>query len=369
MYRSLLFFLFSALCLSLSCSLAALSQEYQRLKSPLFNRAAGAPPGAAQLGEALFFDPVLSGSGRTACVTCHDPKFGFASRERTSTFDDGRLGPRNAPSILTSQFLPRLMWDGRYGSLEEQLKGPLSSHGEMGSSLGAAAFRLRRDPFYVYRFLDVFGEPPTPQSLSFALAAFERSLVSGWSRFDRFFLRGERRALSPIELRGFEIFTGKARCSLCHRLPEGPAQGYPLFTDFDYHNLGVGFHYGEYTDKGLGAISHRRADLGSFRTPSLRNVAVTAPYMHDGSIDTLEAVVEFYNHGAQPNPLLSPVIRPLGLSAGEKAALVAFLRTLTVEGHATPLGEPGFAFSEPPGCAPGPGIPDEIPPCARYSVH
>src|SRR5208337_4840647 len=104
MYRPFLFFLFSALCLSLSCSLSALSQEYQRFEAPLF-RAAGAPPGAAQLGEALFFDPVLSGSGRTACVTCHDPEFGFAGRERTSTFDDGRLGPRNAPSILTSQFL------------------------------------------------------------------------------------------------------------------------------------------------------------------------------------------------------------------------------------------------------------------------
>ncbi|HZV21720.1 MAG TPA: cytochrome c peroxidase [Hyphomicrobiales bacterium] len=297
-------------------------------RPPIFGSEA---PSLTVLGERLFFDPRLSKSGRTSCATCHNPAYAFAEPRPTSIFDGGRIGPRNAPSILTSAFYPTLMWDGRFASLEQQISGPLSAGGEMGNDINEAAERLSSDPLYWQLFLEVFNEPPTPRGIARALAAFERSLVTGWSRFDRFWLKVDPYALTDFERFGFDLFTGKAGCVACHRLPRSDAEGYALFTDFRYHNIGVGFYRGRFVDRGLGAITRRPQDLGAFRTPSLRNVAVTAPYMHDGSLPSLREVIEFYNAGGVPNPFQARVLRPLGLEEDEKRALVAFLNTLTTE--------------------------------------
>jgi cytochrome c peroxidase len=293
----------------------------------------GAPPGAVELGQRLFFDTILSGSGRTSCASCHSPQYAWANPERTSVFDNGRIGPRNVPSLLNAPLYPRLMHDGRFGSFEEQLQGPMQPNSEMGSSIGAAVARLSHDPDYVDQFRAVFGTPPTPGAFAAALGAFERTLGGGWSRFDRFYVQGEVDALSPREQHGFALFTGRAGCVACHRIDRGGPEGVPVFTDFGYHNIGIGFGPGYFLDGGIGAITRRRGDLGRFRTPSLRNVALAPPYMHDGSLNTLYDVVEFYNHGGQPNPNLSPLLHPLGLSEREKSDLVAFLQSLTVEDY------------------------------------
>lgn len=282
-----------------------------------------------ELGEKLFFDPRLSGSGRTSCSTCHDPNYGWAEPQPTSIFDTQRRGPRNALSILNTAFFPRLMWDGRFGSLEEQAFGPFTVHGEMGITIEHAAHRIAGFPEYQHLFHIAYSEPPTPQGIVTAIAAFERTIVSGPCRFDRFYVEGDGRALSPFEQFGYRIFTTKGGCVNCHVLPKDESEGYPLFTDFAYHNLGVGFRGGRFNDVGVFAQNRAHGNLGAFRTPSLRNVAVTGPYMHDGSLETLRDVVEFYNAGGGPNPNQSPFIHPLGLSDKEKAALVAFLGSLT----------------------------------------
>jgi cytochrome c peroxidase len=295
----------------------------------------------AKLGERLFFERRLSRSGRMACATCHNPNFAFAQPKDVPIFDSGRLGTRNAPSLLTARFLPRLMWDGRFRSLEDQVFAPISVSGEMGISPEEAADRLAADPAYERLFHHILGEPPSPRGIAAALAAFERTLVAGWSPFDRFSLRGEEGALNGFERSGFELFRGKAGCARCHTLPEPNAKAFGLFTDFGFHNLGVGFRNGRFADRGLAAISGRIEHTGAFRTPSLRNVAVTAPYMHDGSLPSLHDVIEFYNAGGQPNPYQSPLLRPLGLRADEKEALVAFLNTLTTADYGRPLGLAG----------------------------
>ncbi len=303
----------------------------------------------AGLGEKLFFDPRLSGSGRTACATCHDPGYAFAQPARAPMFDGGRVGPRNAPSLLSARFLPRLMWDGRFRSLEEQVYAPLSAQGEMGISIEEAADRLAADPRYERLFVHILGQPPSPNGIATALAAFERSLISGWSPFDRFSLKGDQGALNRLERFGYELFRGKAGCSACHRLPEPNATSFALFTDFGFHNLGIGFERGRFIDRGLGAITGRIEHTGAFRTPSLRNVAVTAPYMHDGSLPTLRDVIEFYNGGGRPNPYQTPLLRRLGLQEEEKQALAAFLNALTTEDFARPHGvaRPAEAFLDP----------------------
>ncbi len=306
--------------------------------APELEPKAEAPVGSLSgLGEKLFFDPKLSGSGRTACATCHDPGHGFAQAQPTPTFDGGRIGPRNAPSLLEARFFPRLMLDGRFRSLEEQVHGPLSALGEMGLSIEDAADRLAADPRYERAFVHILGEPPSPKGIGAAIAAFERTLVTGWSRFDKFSLKGEQSALSGFERFGFELFTGKGGCASCHRLPEREAKGgYALFTDFGFHNTGIGFDGRDFADAGAAKVTGRVEQTGAFRTPTLRNVAVTAPYMHDGSLPTLRAVVEFYNAGGQRNPFLSPLIHPLYLSDEEKGALVAFLNSLTTADFAVP---------------------------------
>ncbi len=227
------------------------------------------------------------------------------------------------------------MWDGRFRTLEEQALSPFQ-RGEMGIGVDVALRRVRSDRGYVHLFRSALGGRPTAQGMAHALAAFQRTLMSGPSRADRFLL-GKEPMLTALEHDGFQIFNGGAGCSSCHQLfplrRDGRVHGRPLFTDFQFHNLGVGYGYRGFADAGRYTLSRSDAEWGAFRTPSLRNVAMTPPYMHDGSLATLEDVVEFYSAGGRPNPNLSPLIRPLLLDAYEKAALVAFLRALTDEGY------------------------------------
>jgi cytochrome c peroxidase len=286
----------------------------------------------ALLGQKLFFDARLSGTGTTACASCHDPSYAFAEPRRVSISDSGRHGSRNAPSLLDVGSLPRLMWDGRFRTLEEQALSPFD-RGEMGIGIDQAMQRVSSDPQYLHLFRAALGHQPTADGMARALAAFQRTLVSLPSRVDRFLVNNETAILTPLEQHGFYIFNRRAACSNCHQLfplrLDGREHSRPVLMDFRFHNLGVGYRSGGFDDTGRYGHSLIKAEWGAFRTPSLRNSARTPPYMHDGSLATLEDVVEFYSAGGRPNPNLSPLIRPLFLHGYEKPALVAFLRALT----------------------------------------
>jgi cytochrome c peroxidase len=291
------------------------------------------------LGQRLFFDPQLSGSGRTACATCHNPDFAYGDPRPVSISDNGRPGLRHAPSLLNVGFRPHLMWDGRFDSLEEQAFGPFRPDGEMGIDIEGAAALISRNPAYRQQFSHAFGQPPSPEGIVTAVAAFERTLVIGNSRFDRFVFNKDERALAPLEKYGLEVFTSRGHCVRCHAIYAPRVSAFPLFTDFGFHNLGIGFTgftAGSFRDPGRGAVTSVEKDYGAFRTPSLRNVAVTGPFMHDGSLRTLDEVIAFYDAGGQPNPNQSPILQPLGLTDQEKNGLVAFLDSLTDLEHQTP---------------------------------
>jgi cytochrome c peroxidase len=285
----------------------------------------------ALLGQRLFFDARLSRTGRTACASCHEPSYAFAEPMQVSQADGGQLGQRNAPSLINAGLLPELMWDGRFRTLEEQALSPFL-RGEMGIDPGEAERRLNSDAEYLHLFRVALNSRPSANGMALALAAYQHTLISGGSRFDRFIRNNDAASFTAEELDGFILFE-KVGCSSCH-LVQSPvnyhrASRLRLLTDFGFHNLGIGYAAGRFADIGRYRVTGVESDLGAFRTPSLRNVAVTAPYMHDGSLATLEDVIDFYDAGGRANPNLSPLIRPLFLGAYEKAALVAFLLTLT----------------------------------------
>lgn len=282
------------------------------------------------LGQKLFYDRRLSRTGMTACATCHDPNYAFAQPARVSRSDNGQLGVRNAPSLINAGFLPVLMWDGRFRTLEQQATSPFL-RGEMGIDVREAERRLNFDAEYLHLFQAALNSQPSASGMAIALAAYQRTLISEANRFDRFISNDRATYFTDLELNGFRLFENKAGCNICHQFqPLGNNRaGIRLFTDFGFHNLGIGYMAGRFADTGRYRTTGDESDLGAFRTPSLRNVAVTAPYMHDGSLATLEEVIDFYDAGGRPNPNLSPLIRPLFLSPYEKAALAAFLRTLT----------------------------------------
>jgi cytochrome c peroxidase len=285
----------------------------------------------AHLGEKLFFDTRLSGTGRTACASCHNPEYGWAQPRRVSLSDNGKLGRRNAPPLLDVGFSRSLMWDGKFQALEQQVFGPFGS-GEMGIGVEEAARRLNADQRYVNLFQESLGTWPTPDAMARAIAVFQRTLVSRESRVDRLLLHNDPSGLSALQLDGYGIFTGKGQCSQCHRpFPsqyDGRKYRRAMFSDYQYHNIGVGYRSGGTADAGRFELTRQPQDLGAFRTPSLRHSAKTPPYMHDGSFATLEEVVDFYSAGGRPNPNISPVIRPLHLDGYEKSALVAFIRAM-----------------------------------------
>ena len=271
------------------------------------------------LGRRLFFDPILSIDSSHACASCHQPAKAFADGRATSRGVLGRQGTRNVPAIVNRGWGRAFFWDGRITLLETQVLKPISEPSEMGFSADEAVRRIVRHSTWRGEFTATFGDEPNVERLARALAAYVRSIQSGDSPFDRAML-GEAQALSEQQQRGLQIFQGRARCIRCH--------SGALLTDEAFHNTGVAWRNGPPTDSGRAFVTRRGEDVGSFKTPTLRQIGRSAPYMHDGSLGTLEEVVEFYNRGGHGNPNRDPDLKPLDLSPDEKAALLAFLRAL-----------------------------------------
>lgn len=272
-----------------------------------------------RLGQQLYFDPRLSADGTVSCASCHDPKAGWADPRRFSVGVGGATGGRNAPTVLNTGYNPIQFWDGRAPTLEAQAVGPIQNPVEMKMTMAACIACIEGIPGYVAQFKDVFGTGPTEQTIGKAIAAFERTVVSKDSPFDRY-MAGDKKAMSASAVRGMKVFNGRGHCSPCHSGPN--------FTDNKFHNLGVGMSAAK-PDVGRYAETHNMRDYGAFKTPTLRSVALTAPYMHDGSVATLEEVIEVYDRGGEPNPHLDPLMVPLRLTRGEKQDLVEFLKALT----------------------------------------
>lgn len=315
---------------------AVYAQEVYEIKGPLGLPELETPddnpqtPEKIALGEKLYFDPMLSADDTISCATCHDPDKGFTDGEPVSTGIKGQKGERNAPSVLNAAYYRVQFWDGRAPSLEEQAKGPIVNPIEMGMpSHQAVVEKLKGIKEYQEAFQKVFGkEGITIDNIARAIAAFERTIIAGNSPFDRYFFKGNKDAMSQAAIRGMEVFKGKGECTLCHLFTPDKA----LFTDNGFHNIGVGMDRPN-PDLGRYSVAPEVAKTeglkGAFKTPTLRNATLTAPYMHDGSQKTLEEVVDFYDKGGHPNPYLDPQIKPLNLTAQEKADLVEFLKSLT----------------------------------------
>ncbi|MFQ5450913.1 MAG: cytochrome-c peroxidase [Nitrospinaceae bacterium] len=275
------------------------------------------------LGKMLYFDPRLSGSNWISCGTCHNPGLGW-SDGLPRAFGNGQkeLG-RNSPTIINSGYFDLQFWDGRARSLEEQALGPIQAHGEMNQNMEELIGELHAIPGYVERFKKVFPkEGITQTTLAKAIATFERSIVSNNSPYDRYH-RGDKSAMSESAVRGMNVFFGKGRCAICHN---GPA-----FTDSNFHNIGVRQHGPLKQDLGRYNVTKDESDKGAFKTPGLRHITRSAPYMHDGSEATLEEVIEFYNRGGDARENKSAFISPLGLTPREKKDLVEFLKALEGE--------------------------------------
>lgn len=269
-----------------------------------------------ELGRRLFFDPILSADGQVRCASCHVPSRAYSDGRSTSIGLGGRVGARNAPSVVNRLFGREHFWDGRATRLAEQALGPLLAADEMGNDPETLRARLAQDEGYRREFQRVYGAEPRLSLVARALAAFQFTLVSGDSAFDRWEWGGDAEALDESARRGLRLFRGKARCTLCHT-------GFH-FSDERYHSLGR-----EDPDPGRAAVTGEETDRGAFRTPSLRNAALTAPYLHDGSLASLEEVVDFYAGGGGAAAHRSPLIVPLDLDEGERQDLVEFLRSLT----------------------------------------
>lgn len=308
------------------------------------------------LGEALYYDKRLSSDGTLSCATCHDPARAFASADALAVGINNRVGVRNAPTVLNAMFGGSLFWDGRAASLEEQVKEPLLNPAEMGmQNPSAVVARVSGVPDYRQRFQRVFGgEGISLGTIAKAIAAYERTRLSGDSPFDRF-IAGDQGALTEAQKRGWKLFQHKARCITCHTF----AASSPFFTDGGFHNTGVaaaGINFGQAVgrtsmiasprlsggtnpgdlahsegaaDLGRYLMTKRLRDVGAFKTPTLRDVELTTPYMHDGSEKTLLDVVKFYNRGGNPNRYLDAEMRPLNLTEAEMNELVEFMRALT----------------------------------------
>lgn len=281
----------------------------------------------ARLGQRLFFDKVLSRTGDIACASCHEQRHAFSDPRPVSLGVEGRAGTRNAPTLVNLAWGQRFFWDGRARTLEEQTGKPIENPVEMDMPIADAVARLASDDGYVDAFQAAYGAPPSEASLRKALASFIRTLVSRQSAYDRF-LGGDEDALEAGARRGQALFFGKAACFHCH--PPG------ALTNDGFFNNGT---YVEGGDVGRQVITGLPGDLGKFKVPGLRNVAVSAPYMHDGSLATLDDVIDQYDHGGRGDGTTDPLIEPLALASDEKQDLLAFLRALTDEAF---LSDPRF---------------------------
>jgi cytochrome c peroxidase len=308
-------------------------------------------PEKIALGRRLFSDRLLSRDGTKACRSCHEPKRGFTDGRPVAVGVLGRTGSRNVPTLINRGYGRLQFLDGRVANLEEQVLQPIVNPKELNLTIDDAVARLARTRTYGDQFEGAFGRAVNAADLARALASYVRSIVSGNSPYDRF-INGERTTLSAEQQAGLRIFRGKGNCTACH---VGPT-----FTDEQFHNTGIAWREPStlreaqgrpepsrgatastgseqasagqargFQDLGRFAVTGRPEDQGAFKTPTLREIARTAPYMHDGSLATLEEVIDFYNGGGRSNPRIDPEIRPLHLPAEEKQALIAFLKSLS----------------------------------------
>lgn len=283
-----------------------------------------------ELGRHLYFDKRLSLAGDVSCASCHDPARGFTDNLPVSPGHQGQKGTRSSPTVINATYSYLQFWDGRAATLEAQALGPVENPVEMGNTVEGMVSTLARIAEYAPRFAAAFGDPAiTAERVAQAIASYERTVLSGNSKWDRF-MAGDAAAMSDQERRGWELFKGKAQCTLCH--------AGQTFSDSDFHNLGVGMSARQ-PDLGRFAVTKDEKDKGAFKTPTVRDVTRTAPYMHDGSQGTLEEVVAFYNKGGEKNRWLDPKVRPLGLTPEEIADLIVFMRALDGE-MPNPVGPP-----------------------------
>jgi cytochrome c peroxidase len=271
------------------------------------------------LGRELFHDRHLSGDGSLSCAACHDPAQAFTNGRRSARGINGAVGSRNVPTLVNRAWGSSYFWDGRATTLEEQALGPILNPDELGAAPDAVV-ALAQSNRYRPKFQAAFGREPMLFDVAAALASYVRTIVAGGAPFDRF-VSGDTQVLGDAARRGFVLFRTRARCASCH--------AGPLLSDEQFHNTGVAWRRGSLADEGRYRVTQSAADRGAFKTPTLREITRTAPYMHDGSFLTLEAVIEFYDAGGRPNPSLDREIRTLHLSKAERKDLLAFLRSLT----------------------------------------
>lgn len=284
---------------------------------------AGNEPSAARikLGKTLFFDPRLSGDGSMSCATCHNPQFGWTDGLPTAVGNKSQILERATPTVVNTGYNTFQMWDGRKRTLEEQAMGPMEAAQEMNMDVKRLFEWLNRSKGYSAMFKEAYpGEAIDSKTLSKALAAYERTVVSKDSRFDRW-VKGDAGAMTEQQVKGFELFVGKAKCVNCHSAPN--------FTDNGFHNLGLPSFGVAEPDLGRYGIKPLAIMKGAFKTPTLRDVSMSAPYFHDGSSATLADVVAHYNKGGVVKTNLSPNMHELGLNAQEQADVVAFVEALT----------------------------------------
>jgi len=277
-----------------------------------------------KLGEALFFDPILSKDSTVSCASCHRPEYAFADTSAVSIGVDGKKGIRNTPTAMNLSLGKSFFWDGRAGTLEEQALAPIKNPDEMNLAVEEAVHRLKNSKKYRGYFLKVFNIEPDRTNLAVAIAAFERTLETSDSPFDNWKFSDDSIAVSAAAKRGFVIFNGKAKCIKCHFGAD--------FTANDFRNIGL-FNGKNLNDSGRYLISKKEEDIGKFKTSSLRNVAITAPYMHNGMFKRLDDVIDFYNDTRKivPDAINTDtlLIQPLRLTKKERYDLKAFLISLT----------------------------------------
>ena len=286
---------------------------------------------AIVLGRRLFYDTELSIDHTLSCSTCHNPHLGFTDGLQVARGVGGSTGIRNAPTVVNAAYLPLQFWDGRAVSLEEQAASPIADPVEMNQPHKVSVSRLEADPAYKTLFARAFGPGDiTINKVEKALASFERTLLSANSPFDRYAFGRDKSALTPSQVRGFSIFVDpdKGNCAVCHTISDK----YALFTDGRFHNTGEGVEGDDqFSDVGRYRQTGVKTDLGAFKTPSLRNVAITGPYMHDGRMKTLKEVIDFYAGGGNSNSYLDKEMRTIHLSGRDRVDLVDFLQSLTGE--------------------------------------
>lgn len=306
MFRLLLCFSF---CLTTGWLLAAEPAGLPPVEHPKDNPPT---PEKIALGKQLYFDPRLSNDDTISCASCHDPAKGWSNGEQFATGVGSLKGGRNSPTVINSAYYKMQFWDGRAITLEDQALGPIQNPIEMKMTLDEVIPKLNKIAGYKEQFQKVFGTDVTEEGVAKAIAAFERTVLSGNAPYDKF-KAGDKTALSDAAQRGMKLFFGKANCSACHAGPN--------FSDSAFHNIGL-----DSADEGRFVISKMGGDKGAMKTPTLREIARTAPYMHNGSLKTLEEVVAHYVKGGNNNPAQDEEIFPLKLSPEEQADLVTFMK-------------------------------------------